>query len=193
MMSRKFTAREKVLLLVLAILLVCSGYYILVDQPVSSTIQLAQLREEDAQSQLMIEEARSQRLHQMEQELAALDTGSSASLAKIPDYDNVQNVVRLLNGALSASGGYNLVFSPVTFSGHIASRTIDMSFTCGGYAAAKSIVSQLSGAPYRSQITGLTLVSDGENGELTTSHLSAKLTITFFEYTQEAASEKAAS
>lgn len=188
-MSRKFTGREKALLFILALLLVCAGYYILVHQPVVQTIESAGIRQEDAESQLLIEQARARRLRQMEEELAALRDDGGAALAEIPDYDNAQEVVRVLNAALAGSDGYNLVFSPVSFSGSIASRAIDMSFTCQGYGEAKGIIQQLYRAPYRCQITGLALTSSGESGDVTQGTLSVKLTIVFYEYAQQAPAE----
>ena len=151
----------------------------------AQTIQEADLRREDAESLLIIEQARYNRLRQMEAELDALRADENAALAEIPDFDNVQSVVRTLNAALAGAESYNLVFSPVTYSGHIVSRTIDMNFTCWGYDMAKGIVRQLYDAPYRCQITAFTFLSTGDSTDITAGDLSVKLTITFFEYTPQ--------
>ena len=183
-MSRKFNSREKVLLVVLAVLLVVCGYYLLVAEPVSRTITQATARQEDAETLLTVERAKLARLEQMEGELAQLKAQGGAGAAAIADYDNVQRVVQVLNSALSGADSYNLLFSPVTFDGHIASRTIDMVFTCTGYRTAKDIITQLYDAPYRCRISAVALMAEEEGGEISGGLLTAKLTITFYEYTQ---------
>ena len=112
MMTRKLTLREKILFLILALLLVSYGYYLLVHQPVSAAIADAQIRQADAETQIMVEQIKAQRLQEMEDALAQLALEPQGTVSEIATYDNVQNVVRTLNSALSPADSYNLVFSP---------------------------------------------------------------------------------
>ena len=132
----------------------------------------------------MIEEARSQRLHQMEQETGCTRHRQAASLAKIPDYDNVQNVVASSERSAQRFRRGKPGFSPVTSPAISPAATWTCSFTCGAMRRQRAL-SQLSGAPYRSQITGLTLVSDGETASLPPVICPPTMTITFFEYTRK--------
>lgn len=183
-MSRKFTTREKVLLLILAVLLICCGYYYLVFQPVSQTISDAGLRQADAETSIMLEEIRASKLARMKEELA--EEAKRGHSSEIPDYDNVERVVRLLNQALSAADSYNLAFTPVSVEEHIATRTIAMNFTCGSYAQAKEIIGELYRSPYRSQINALSLNAQprerGQAGSVETDPVAVQMTVTFYEY-----------
>lgn len=191
MMTRKLTLREKILFLILAVLLLSYGYYLLVHQPVSAAIAGAQVRQADAETQIMVEQIKAQRLREMKDALAQLALEPQGTVSEIATYDNVQNVVRTLNSALSPADSYNLVFSPVTFEGHIASRTIDMLFSCGSYTDARGIISRLYASPYRCAISALSLTAQNTDGapRLDRDGVSVKLTITFFEYAQQAAAE----
>ena len=96
-----------------------------------------------------------------------------------------RQVVSTLNAALSAADSYNLIFGAVTFEEHIASRPIDMTFTCGSYAAARDIVAGLYASPYRCAITALALTAareDGGTAQLARDAVSVRLTITYYEY-----------
>ncbi len=189
-MNRKFTTREKALLLILAVLLLVCGYFVLVFQPVTDAIADATLRQAEAESAILIEETRAIQLRQMQEALDNLER--SDHLSQVPDYDNTQNVVRLLNGALSAASSYNLVFTPVAFEGNIARRSIDMTFTSGSYEGAKAIVQTLYDVPYRCEITALSLsCADGNQAEdITRGPVSTRLSITFFEYAEEPPAEE---
>lgn len=190
MMSRKFTAREKVLLLVLALLLLICGYWMALWQPTAAAVERARLREETAQDQIVVEEAMLGKLTQMRQALDGLNQDTEQS--EIAAYDNMQNVVRILNDALSRSQSYNLIFSPVTFDGNLASRTIDMTFTCGSYDDARAILKTLDQGPYRCRITALTMLAENPAEAADTIYrdgVSVKLTITFFEYAENPPAE----
>ena len=53
-MSRDFTTREKALLLVLTLILICAGYYLVVDQPVRSAINEAKSQQDELNTELML-------------------------------------------------------------------------------------------------------------------------------------------
>ena len=180
MMKREFTTREKVLLLILAVLLLCCGYYLLVAQPTSESIQTAAIRQMNAEDDMMVEEARAAHLAEMRRKLDSLDESSNVS--QLAAYDNVQNVVRLLNDALAPAETYNLLFNAVAIEGSIANRTVDMSFSCASYDTAIGIIDTLYNAPYRCQITGLTLRAEKNDGNIYDGPVAVTLSVTFFEY-----------
>lgn len=190
-MNRKFTLRETIMILILALLLAGCGYYFLVLEPTTQAITEASLRREDADALIVVEEARAAKLDQMKQELEKLSNGSVSHVSEIASYDNVQNVVQMLHGALSQADHYNLVFSPVTFDGHIVSRPIDMTFNCAQYDTAKSIISSLYASPYRCEISSLTLLSQSKEAgaDISKDAVSVKLTITFYEYSEKVVEE----
>ncbi len=150
MLTHKFSKREKLLLLVFIVLLVGSLYYLLVDQPVRSTITEAQSRQAAAESQLTVVTAKLQKMRQMQE---ALDKLSSDTDAIVPDYDNARLVVDLLNKAMLNTYSYNMTFRPLVTNERIISRTIDINFECDSYATAKGIIAMLHNGPYRCEIS----------------------------------------
>lgn len=190
-MKRKFSSREKVLMTVLAVLLIVCSYVLLVDQPVRNITAEAAVRKENAESTMMIETAKLAKMRKMQK---ALDELSDGAEADVPDYDNAKEVIRLLNKALSQAEHYDLNFQPVEFDGQIACRTIDMTFTCYGYDAAKDIVKVLYDSPYRCEITALSIVDEDREesdaaASIWTGKVTANVTVCFYEFAPEAAGE----
>lgn len=177
-MKRQFSNREKTLIVILALMVIFCIYYILVDQPVRETIESATLRRTEAESQLQIEQARLTQLHAMQQALATLDESAQAD---VPDYDNVQEVVDLLNNAMALSSNYTLTFQSVTKSGAIASRTVSMSFSCRDYETAKTIMRMLDESQYRCRLNSLSMSCSGGT-DVRESSVSVSTSVTFYEY-----------
>lgn len=187
MMPRKFSVRESVLLLGLVVLLLFFAYYKLVLQPVAATVYNSQMRQQEAEDQIMLEQARIYQMKNMEKALEEIDLESNVK--RIPDYDNMKEVISFLHSTLTRADKYNLTFDQVITEGNLASRTLRMSFVCDSYETAKGIVQLLYNAPYRNEISQVSLQAvngeDSQNQEpvdLTYSPIAAKITITFYEY-----------
>ncbi len=182
MLSRKFSLREKILLLILAVLLVGAAYYYVIWQPSADAVTSAELRVQTAESEIMVEQVKADRMADMR---AALDSlGSAADRpAAIAQYDNVENVVKALNAALAAADSYELTFRAVE-SGEgdrIVRRGVDMTFQCSTYAQARAVISALYDCPYRCEISGFALQSQEREAAVTAAPLTARLSITFYE------------
>lgn len=183
-MHRNLTPRESGLTLFLALLLLIYVYYLLIWQPVSDRIAAADAARLGSEAEIQIEEVKAAKLQEMEQALDELEKAPAGSLSEIAPYDNAENIVRILNEALSAADSYNLIFSPVEVEEKIAVRTIQMTFTCQTYASAREIVHTLYCSPYRCTITALDLkaVRQGRGTpQLAEDPVSVKLKILFFE------------
>lgn len=177
-MSRKFSTREKILLLILAVLLILSTYYTLVDQPVRTTLQDAQSRMSAAEAELNIQMVRLEKMRQMQQ---ALDQRDPNAQADVPDFDNAQAVVTLMNNAMAQTQEYTLSFQSVAYNGAIASRSIDMDFICDDYDSAKQILKTLLDSPYRCRITSLNVASS-DGASVCTEPVQVRASVTFYEY-----------
>ena len=183
-MNRKFTPRETLLLAVLAVLLVGVCYSRLVWLPTSDAITAADSETAAAQTDLDTQTIVAQRMREMEKALEEVRGEQSGPVVVYPPYNNLQNVILLLNETLSGATDYDLDFAPVTFEGGMAQRMVTMRFTCQGYDHAKSIVSQLYGGPYRCEIGDFSMraVAAGESqADLVSSPVSVSLSITFYE------------
>lgn len=184
-MKRKFTPRETVLLAILMVLLIGCFYYFLVDQPVRETLVEAGARKADAQAQLDVETIRLNKMKIMEGELSTLAEDAQAD---VPDYDNAQNVVILLNSALSQADSYNLSFGAVDREGAIARRSITMNYTCTSYAEAKKILAVLEGSEYRCRVTSVAMNnkadSSSDEGDMKKNQVESTVAVVFYEYLQ---------
>ncbi len=177
-MKRQFSLRERVLMVVLALLLLGCVYYILVEKPVQDTLMDASQRQSEAESQLTIASAQLQKMRRMQ---AALDQLEQSAQADVPDYDNAKNVVELLNRAMALTGEYNLTFQPVTTQGAIASRTIQMNFRCDSYATAKQVLQILLDSDYRCRVTAMS-VSCNQGSDISQGEVAVSASVTFYEF-----------
>ncbi len=181
MLSRKFSNREKALLLILALLVIAISYYLLVWKPVNERMEAAVSAEANAQNEMLLEQAKLAQMQQMKAELASLDAfEQSTNAAVIPPYDNAKKVMQLLNGVLMASQKYSIDFSNVSMQGNLALRSLRMSFECGSYNDAKAIIRALYSGPYRCRIGNMTFRSAA--GNMLASPVAVELDITFYEF-----------
>lgn len=177
-MKRQFSTREKVLLIILALMLVFCIYYILVEKPVRDTLLDASQRQSAAESELTIASAQLNNMYAME---AALDELDQTTQADVPDYDNAINVVQLLNEAMAMTDEYTLSFPPVVKDGAIASRTIEMNFRCGSYAASKAVLKTLLDSDYRCRITSMSVTCD-RGDDIRQDEVIVNASVTFYEF-----------
>ena len=176
-MRRQLTTREWLLLALLGVLLLVSGYMLLFYMP--QTAQRDRCLQEAADRRVEIEAAqlRLEEKRRMEQELEALFSSGTPPLS-IADYDNLQPVMFELNAILAATEDYSLSFSTVDASQPIVRRSISMSFTTGSYASAKAVLQQLHDSAFRCMLDSVTItLGQGERDAVSVSG-----SIVFFEY-----------
>lgn len=187
MMQREFSPREKVLLLILVAVMLGLLYYVAVHQNIAADITDADLRNQFAQSELAVEQARLDRLKQMQAELEIYEEDPTKSIAPVPDYDNIQPLMIELNRILENSTGYNLVFPDIDFTEGLARRSINMTFGASDYAKAKSILKELMNCKYRNLVGTVSFTALG--ADLKAGVVTVKMDITFYEMYQETAVE----
>ncbi|MDO4197856.1 MAG: hypothetical protein Q4D13_02550 [Erysipelotrichaceae bacterium] len=179
MLKREFTLREKILILVLAILALILLYVSLIYIPVNNTIRDNQDKIDNLQSAIMIEEVKNQRLHNMEE---AISQAEKDDMKPIADYDNATNVITYLNTITANTSNYQLSFKPVSINDYLAVRAIDMSFTCDSYVTAENIVGQLEYGPYYARVLELNINNGTVRYTTGSGTVSVNLTVVFFEY-----------
>ena len=178
-MRRKLTAREWVLLALLGIIVLVSGYILLYYNPMSlrrdAAIADAALYDDQTEAATLRVEQKRRMERELEEIFAADDDPKS-----LAPYDNLQPVMLELNSILSAAEDYSLSFGTVNEEEHIVRRSISLSFTCGDYKAAKKILQNLHDSDYRCMLDNLTVSLGGEG-----SSVSVNSTIVFFEYNRK--------
>ena len=185
-LSKAFTRRERVLLVIMSIVLLCGAYFFLVHQPVEAQKANLISAAAEAENERILLDAKLTKIAEMEAELAGLPD----NLAPTPDYDNLQPVVNHLNAVMASTLDYTMSFQPAVMpeEGRIVRRAIDMTFTCSDYAAAHDIITQLHYGPFRCQLDNLSVSAqrtEGMEGDFTPalpgSRTEVSLTVTYFE------------
>ena len=171
---RKLTLRERVLLVLLAVVALFCGYVFLFHLPMEEQAAQLEGRIQSSRDLLAQTQAMADRQRQMERELEELRAGDPAPAA-MPDYDNIQSVMVELNGILSSSREYTLRFSSAQAEDRVMARQVTLPFTCASYDAAKAILRSIHDSPLRCQLEDVTLrQSDGG--------VQVNATVVFYEY-----------
>ena len=178
MMSRPFTTREKVLFVVMAVLILAALYIKFVYLDVNATVSQAPQLISDAQDQLAVEQAKNQNIKKMQTELQGNQT-SGRTMSEIPDYDNSQAPMIELNGILIKADTYNVNFMPLSQTGNIVRRQMQLSFTAADYDTAESIIKSISESKYRNLITSLSMTS--KDNDVKNGTVNVSVSVTYFE------------
>lgn len=184
MMSREFTPREKILLLVLCVMLLGILYFQFIVKDVDETIE--KYNTEELETELLMEQTKAMQIKQMEQELKNADPGT---LTLVASYNNVKNELNELNDIFSAANAYNLEFAVPIKEGSYVRRDIHITFTAGSYKSAEAIIQKLHDCKYRCLIQNLS-INNGSGIGIQTGSVSANMTVTFFETMYDATTTK---
>lgn len=175
-MKRKLTPREWMLLIVLAVLVVGAAYVLLFRTPVLAARDDAIAETASCKEQTLALQDRLLEKQRMERELDKIFAESDNPLA-LPDYDNLQPVMRELNTVLSSAKNYSLSFANVDNTQSVVRREISVNFTCGGYNAAKNILQRLDDSPYRCMLNNVSITLGQKDSE----QVSVTASIVYFE------------
>ncbi len=187
-LTRQFTRREQVLLLILAVLLLFAVYFLNVHLPVTEAIESARTEREAASTEVTILEAKQKRMDEMQQELDAIL--SQPHVAEIPTYDNLQQVMDFLNTVLGSAADYSLSFQGLKEAEDsvILRREMQMSYVSTSYDEAREVLQELQNCPFRCQIGEASIepfipegVSRDVTPALTDGPVEVTLEVTFFE------------
>lgn len=173
-MKRAFTTREKVLLVILAVLLILVAYFKLLLEPINANVEELQEKTASEQDLILENTARLAKMNAMEKALQAIyDAGDARPL---PDYDNAEKLLVELNGILSTAQDYSLNFgsaSPIE-GDYIIRRPISMTFRTANYQGARAIINALHDSDNINQISDVSM-------NFETDGLEVSLTIAYFE------------
>lgn len=191
MKNRSLSARERFMLVFLALLLAGVFYYMLFYRPLQSELASVSAQAATLDAQLQVESAKVASMNNMQRELDEILARPANEITEIAPYDNAKVVMSQLNGILAASEDYSLSFKdPVIGKDGTVRREVAMQFSCTDYASAKSIIEALAASHWRCLINSLSLGSaaEGKNGNIAAGAVNIKATITFFESTNLARS-----
>ena len=181
-MSREFSAREKVLLVVLVLLILGFVYYRFVDQPIRRDLAKAEAECASLQSELAGVRTKIHELQRMRDEIDAITSGGRNSY--MPSYNSAKAELALLNDTLNRyATQYSVSFTNVTRSKDQIRREFKLEFTAADYDSVRDIIDKLTGVEYRCMLgdceCSAVEVRNAQGTEETA--LSVSTTATFFE------------
>lgn len=162
-MRRQWSVREKLLLALLIVILVISGYISLFYMPMTSERDRCIGEAEQCRIQTEAAQVRLEDKRRMERELEEIFSGDTAPVS-IASYNNLQPVMRELNEILRLARNYSLNFGTVDASQTVVRRQISISFTTDSYASAKEVLSRLHDSAFRCMLNNIS-VSLGRRNE----------------------------
>lgn len=175
-MNRELTKREKVLLLIFAVLLIAVGYYKLLLEPINNQIESYRSLTQEEQMQMETAQLQAVRMKQMETEIAQ---AKAAGIERtIPDYDNSAVLLPQLYQIMDSTIEYAMDFDEITFEGNIAARPVQIEFETANYQKARRVIDKLCTTGYAMQIEDMT-IQEARTTDKRSVH--TYLSITFFE------------
>lgn len=175
-MNRELTKREKVLLLIFAVLLIAVGYYKLLLEPINNQIESYRSLTQEEQMQMDTAQLQAVRMQQMETEIAQ---AKAAGIERtIPDYDNSAVLLPQLYQIMDSTIEYAMDFDEITFEGNIAARPVQIEFETANYQKARRVIDKLCTTGYAMQIEDMT-IQEARTTDKRSVH--TYLSITFFE------------
>lgn len=175
MMSRSFTTREKILIIVLCALLLGLLYYQFIVKEVDRTIE--KYNTEELETELLMEQTKAINLVQMNKEI---EENRGATSKVVASYNNVKNEISALNTIFANATDYNLNFADPVKDGDAVRRVIDITFSASSYDGAVSIIKELYNCKYRCLIRNIS-ISPTSSGGINSGDVSVSLQVTFFE------------
>lgn len=192
-MNRAFTTREKVLLVILAVLIIGIGYFKLLLEPINTSIENYQNMTASEQDEILVNTALLQKKKQMETELEELF--ASGDPTPIPVYDNSGNLLVELHRILDKSLDYSLNFSGVSTMDveYLVRRPVSLTFQASTYAQARAIINELHDSDNVNCISDLSMQINNGNLDYTNEiihwdedddsdyYITVSLVITYYE------------
>ena len=185
LLTREFSTKEKVLLVVLVVVLLALAYYWFVHVTVTEALDRAQSQKETLETELTSVQARVTVLRRMQSEIDKIQT--DGTFMKMPSYNNSKEVTKLLNNVLGDLG-YRISFANVSQSGELVRRNITLEFSAPDYDTVERVLTGLAGSEYRCLLGN---VSCSEGYSRTDGYyLNVSAAITFYETTVDGTADQ---
>lgn len=175
-MNRAFTQREKVLLLVLAVLIIVIGYVKLILQPINEEIESYEGLTMEEQTAFSANQIKAARMNLMEKEIEKAK--AKGVRREVPAYDNSSNLLPGLYQIMESSVDYSLDFGELVYDGNVVQRPVEMTFQARTYKQARAIIDKLYKSGYAMQITDVNIDTKKATD---TQLVSTSMSVTYFE------------
>lgn len=176
MLSRKFTLREIILLLIAILLLLGIFYYqvILKDyNEAKVTFNTASLEDQES-----ILTAKAMKYKQMK---TYIEEHADDNYGTVAVYNNLSNEIEALSNVFTGIDNVSINWQEPSLTNTIVRRNATITFDVSSYEQAKNIMKSINELEYKCIITSTSL-SDGNTTSITSSSdITVELNVTFFE------------
>ena len=174
-MSRKFTAREKIFLLVCSFMFLSIFYYQVVWKSTSKTME--SYNTITLEDELLAIQTKAQKMLQMEK---IIEEHNGQVKGLVADYNNLENEIIEPNIVLKEARSYQLDSEDPTTDGSIVRRNINITFQAKSYQVGKKIIQSLQDFRYKCLLRDIN-ISALEDSLQTTKQVNVSLKATFYE------------
>ena len=146
-LSRDFTTKEKIMIVVFCLILLGLAYYRFFYVPTQDQIAAANSQKANYETELMEVMAKEAQIRKMKEEIDEL--GELSNVSRIESYNNSKQEISLLNRVLGPATEYSIKFSNIKRDGDLLRRNFTLMFKTDSFVSAKRIISSLEESPYR--------------------------------------------
>ncbi len=176
-MNRELTKREKILLLIFAIMIILLGYYKIILEPIDDQISNYEGMQLQEETEVDTKTTQAVKMSVMEKEIEKAK--ASGIKRDVPDYDNSAVLLPKLYEIMDSATDYSMTFQDVVTEGNVVSRGIDITFQTRSYTQARKIIDKIYDMGYALEISDITMQSTSSTGN--TSSMSTYINVTFYE------------
>ena len=174
-MNRELTKREKILLLIFAILIIVLGYYKIILEPINDQITNYEGMQLQEETEVDTKTTQAMKMAVMEKEIEKAK--ASGIEREVPTYDNSKVLLPKLYEIMDASTDYSMTFQDIVTEGNVVYRGIDITFQTRNYTQARKIIDEIIDMGYALEISDITMQETNEDS----SSMSTYMNVTFYE------------
>ena len=180
-LTRNFSRKEKVLIVLMVIVLLILAYSQFVDKPIKQSIEDERSQQNSIRTEIEAVNSQILEMEQMQQEIAELE--SIGKIILMPPYNASQKETNFISNVLQTTKGFNIAIADCTRNGDQIRRQFTVTFTTDTYKEMEWFLTKVSECPYRCLISearcsvGRQRTPEGEE----VSNVVTTLTFTFFE------------
>ena len=174
-MNRELTKREKILLLILAILIIVLGYYKIILEPINDQITNYEGMQLQEETEVDTKTTQAMKMAVMEKEIEKAK--ASGIEREVPTYDNSKVLLPKLYEIMDASTDYSMTFQDIVTEGNVVYRGIDITFQTRNYTQARKIIDEIIDMGYALEISDITMQETNDDS----SSMSTYMNVTFYE------------
>ncbi len=184
-LTRDFSTREKVLLVILLVVIISASYYLFVWRTVEDQIYSIRSQNQSMEAQLMLATAQVEKIQAMSQSME-----SDVLRSYMPSYNASKKELDFLNETLEPTDDYLINFTYLTREGDQISRGFGLQFTAKNYAQAKEIIKALEDSEIRCLIGDYNINPTEKEKTLFTGKVKVVLNGSFYETMYDGVADK---